>query len=359
MRIAIANYYLPRAGNKRGGVDQVAHDLAQGLSGRGHDVTVWSYDPAPPNARYAVRPLPGRWLAENWLGKRLILGYLGNLLQLWPDYGRPDVLIAHGDSLLLPLRHRRLVRVMQGSALGEALSARTPWRFVMQMGVYVQELLTAISQRWVIGISENTRAYNPFVRRVIPIGVDLSKFRPSPERREVTPMILFVGKLDGRKRGALLVNWFLQDVRTRFPDASLHLVCPVGPPYPGVVYHEGVSAQELTSLYQRSWIYASPSNYEGFGLPYLEAMACGTPVIASHNPGSREVLQEGQFGVLADDKSFAARLIDLLGDASQRNKLSAAGLRRASEYSTEKTTARYEQLLIEVTRVHAGSHDNI
>ena len=166
-------------------------------------------------------------------------------------------------------------------------------------------------------------------------------------------MILFVGKLDGRKRGALLVNWFLQHVQTRFPDASLHLVCPVGPAYPGVVYHEGVSAQELTSLYQRSWIYASPSNYEGFGLPYLEAMACGTPVIATHNPGSREVLQEGQFGVLADDESFAARLIELLGDASQRNKLSAAGLQRANEYSAEKTTARYEQLLVEVTNVHA------
>ena len=75
-----------------------------------------------------------------------------------------------------------------------------------------------------------------------------------------------------------------------FPQAQLTMVATTGPPMQGVTYCTGIAEAELVRLFQQSWVYASPSVYEGFGLPYLEAMACGTAVVASPNPGSRELL---------------------------------------------------------------------
>jgi len=134
------------------------------------------------------------------------MGYLGNLLALSPGYADADVIVAHGDSLLLPLLGKPVIRVMHGSAREEARSATSIGRTVLQYGVYLQELLTARWQRGTVGVSENTRRSNRFVRRVIPNGVDLSIFRPDPARRSAMPSMLFVGTLEGRKRGVRVVR---------------------------------------------------------------------------------------------------------------------------------------------------------
>ncbi|MBV9657771.1 MAG: glycosyltransferase family 4 protein [Verrucomicrobia bacterium] len=354
-RLAVFTYGLPTPGKSRGGITRVAHDLAQGLAQRGHAVTVWSHDDPPTGALYAHRPLPWRRFAENRVGLRLTMGYLGNVLFFLVPRGDAECVIAHGDSLLLPLRWgaRRVVRVMHGSAFAEALSARSPWRFLAQLGVYLQEILTGATQPFTVGVSANTRRWNPLVRRVIPNGVDTSLHIPSPyleKGKTPHPSVLFVGTPDGRKRGAQLVKWFTATVLPRWPEATLTCVGPAGPAAAGVAYRPGVPTEMLVRLYQESWLLASPSIYEGFGLPYLEAMACGTPVLATPNPGSREVLADGQFGVLADDAAFPAALVRLLSDADERARLLAAGLRRGAELSLEKTIDRYEELLEEALR---------
>ena len=87
----------------------------------------------------------------------------------------------------------------------------------------------------------------------------------------------------------------------------------VGPPgvdAPGITYYTGIGDAELASLYRRAWVYASPSTYEGFGLPYIEAMACGTAVLATPNAGSREVIGAHQYGRLVEDAGFGAALLD-------------------------------------------------
>src|SRR4029078_7702209 len=98
---------------------------------------------------------------------RLTMGYLGNVLALVPGYREFDVIIAHGDSLLLPLTGKPVLRVMHGSALGEAMHARSVGRFALQCGVFCQELLTAATGRRTVAVSESARRDNPFIHHVI------------------------------------------------------------------------------------------------------------------------------------------------------------------------------------------------
>jgi phosphatidyl-myo-inositol alpha-mannosyltransferase len=355
MRIAVFSYGLPLQGQKRGGIERSAHALAQGLAERGHRVVVFSHDPRPSGAAYDVRELPWKAFVNTWLGRRVTMGYLGNVMALLPDYQEFDAIISHGDSLLLPFTGRPVLRVMHGSALGEAFHARSIGRFALQCGVYCQELLTAITGQGTVAVSENTRRDNPFIRHVIPHGVDTRVFEPLPREKTAEPSLVFVGTSEGRKRGAFLLEVFQRIVRPAHPDAMLMFVGPLGPPVPGVSYHTGVSDAELASLYRRAWVCASPSTYEGFGLPYLEAMACGTAVVATPNPGSREVLGGGDHGRLVEDAAFGPVILELLGSESGRRALEAAGLLRAQQFSLDGMLDRYEALLMELCGAHAGS----
>jgi phosphatidyl-myo-inositol alpha-mannosyltransferase len=349
------SYSLPLEGQKRGGIERAAHTLAEGLARRNHEVVVFSHDPKPAAAAYDVRELPWKGFVTTWAGRRLTMGYLGNVLATVPGYSDFDAVIAHGDSLLLPLTGKPVLRVMHGSALGEARSATSIGRWLLQLGVYGQELLTALTSRGVVAVSENTTRDNPFVAHVIPHGVDENIFTPWPAEKTPEPSVLFVGALDGRKRGRFLIDGFVKTVRTAHADATLTIVGGSGPAYPGVRYVTGVSDTELADLYRRAWIYASPSTYEGFGLPYLEAMACGTPVVASENPGSLDVLGDERCGLLPDDEEFAATVARLLGDEGQRAALSAAGLHRASQFTLTRMLESYEKVLFDLTGVYVKS----
>jgi len=355
LRLAMCSYGLPVAGSKRGGIERTAHTLADGLARRGHDVVVFTHDPKPAGAAYEVRALPWKAFVNTWFGRRVTMGYLGNILTLLPDYRHFDAVITHGDSLLAPLIRKPVLRVMHGSALGEARSATSIGRFLLQLGVYAQELITACGQRGVVGVSQSTVRDNPFVAHVIPHGVDDVLFTPSPSERTSEPSILFVGTLAGRKRGSFLLHEFNTSIRSQLPTAQLTIVGDHGPAHPGVTYVTGVSDVELAALYRRAWVYASPSTYEGFGLPYLEAMASGTPVVASENPGSSEVLDGGRYGLMPPDADFAVTIAALLRDGERRAVLSTRGLERAAELSLARMLDAYEDQLFELTRGYAES----
>ena len=353
VKIAVVSYGLPRPGFKRGGIERVAHDLSHGLARRGHDVTVFSHDPLPPYAAYKVRPLPWRRFVDTWAGRRLTMGYLGHVLSALPPFGDAELVIAHGDSLLLPLRRRPVIRVMHGSALDEARTATSMGRRILQFGVYGLELLTALTPQRCVGVSRNTLVSNPLVKRVIPNGVDLTVFHPGEGDRSDRPIIVFVGALTGRKRGAWLVREFMERIKPQVPDAELHMVSHRGDAVPGVVFHTGLADVELAALYRRGWVYASPSTYEGFGLPYVEAMACGVPVVATPNPGSLEVLAAGRYGRVVDDAVFSETVVHLLRDGQARAALVDAGLERAADYGLERTLDEYERLVHSLVTAHA------
>jgi phosphatidylinositol alpha-mannosyltransferase len=345
MKIAMLSFRLPMAGAQRGGVERVAHDLANGLARRGYEVTVWSADPAPGDAVYRVEPMPGRSFIHSWLGFRLVSGYIGNVLALLPDYAGADVIIAHGDSLLLPLQGVPVLRIMHGSALDECRTARSIFRKILQFGVYLQELITSRTQE-TIGISRNTRARYSATREVVPNGVDTERFFPEASERSLGPSILFVGRLGGRKRGGLLLEWFANQIRPAIPNAQLLMVCEPGPEKDGVEYFSGISDERLAALYRRAWVVASPSTYEGFGLPYLEAMASGVPVVSSANAGSLEVLDSGRYGrIVWHDSNFAPALVELLQDDMLRERWIQMGLGRARDFSLDRMVDSYERVL--------------
>jgi glycosyltransferase involved in cell wall biosynthesis len=99
-----------------------------------------------------------------------------------------------------------------------------------------------------------------------------------------------------------------------------------------------VPAEDLVVLYNLADLFVFPSLYEGFGLPPLEAMACGLPVVASTAPALREVLDGAALLVHPlDVTALAEAMAAALGDEPLRNHLREAGLQRAALFSWERT----------------------
>ncbi|MBI2911066.1 MAG: glycosyltransferase family 4 protein, partial [Chloroflexi bacterium] len=235
MRIAMIMSYLPVHAD-RGGVSYQVHALANLLVERGHTVVVYSVDERPGDARYEVRtvPLP-RWVrAESGLCHLVF-----PVLVARQGFDRFDVLHAHGDDFLLwwlgrPWwRRRPRLRTFYGSALGEALSATSWRRALVQALFYPLEFFSGALARRSVAISRATCRYLPFVREVVPCGVDLSRFSPGGYRSPV-PSALFVGMMAGRKQGRRLAQIFAEQVRSQVPEAELWLVVPEPVDGPGL-----------------------------------------------------------------------------------------------------------------------------
>jgi glycosyltransferase involved in cell wall biosynthesis len=113
----------------------------------------------------------------------------------------------------------------------------------------------------------------------------------------------------------------------------------------GVDLRGYVSQKELVELYRGAACVVQPSRYEGFGLPVLEAMACGTPVVAVDEPALREVA--GDAAVIVSEAEIAQGIRRAL---AERDRLEAAGLRRAQAFSWSATAAATLDVYLEALR---------
>jgi glycosyltransferase involved in cell wall biosynthesis len=111
------------------------------------------------------------------------------------------------------------------------------------------------------------------------------------------------------------------------------------------------SAQDLVALYNLADVLAFPSLYEGFGLPVIEAMACGTPVVSSPNGSLAEIV--GNAAELVDPtqvESIALGLRRVLSDPERRAALRTAGIAQAARFSWEAAAAQTRQIYASVAR---------
>jgi phosphatidylinositol alpha-mannosyltransferase len=310
-----------------------AHRLANALVALGEQVTCFSFSERPADALYELVRL--RRTAKN----RVLAKFEAGLKFAALKTGMYDVLHYHGDDYLCRGSARR-VRTFYGSALYEALHAGMSLRGMRQAIFYLLELLSCLRRGRGIGISATTVRALPFVKNIIPCGVPLSRYTPGRTKTPF-PSILFVGDLDSRKRGGLLVEVFCSVIAPAVHTATLCVVGPQECGGPGIVYKGRLDEIELIEEYRSAWVYCCPSSYEGFGVPLIEAMACGTAVVACSNAGVRDIIQPNYNGLLCTPETLGAALCRLLSDAVLRARLVANAHAFAKRYDISVIAQQY------------------
>jgi glycosyltransferase involved in cell wall biosynthesis len=207
--------------------------------------------------------------------------------------------------------------------------------------------------------------------RVIACGID-PQFRPvenSPDRYSVLarygidrPYLLYVGGINARKNIARLFEAYAR-LRERHPGLALVIggkrqwqTGEIDAAFQrfnleGHVHFTGyVDDRDLPALYSAAEVFVFPSLYEGFGLPPLEAMACGAPVVTSNASSLPEVVGDAALTVDPYDvDGLAAAIERALTDEGLRAELRRRGLERAARFTWERaaheTLAVYEQVL--------------
>jgi glycosyltransferase involved in cell wall biosynthesis len=227
----------------------------------------------------------------------------------------------------------------------------------------------------IIAVSESTRrdavallGLDPARVFTVHEGVDQAfrplrndEIRPVLARHGLEPggYLLHVGTIEPRKNLVRLVEAYARlrrDVRPPAPSLALAgatgwLFREVFDRVKALGLHDHVrflgqvSTAELPALFNGARLFVFPSLYEGFGLPVLEAMACGAPVITS-NVSSLPELTDGAAVLVdpADSVGLAEAMGRLLEDAAERERLRAAGLTRAAGFSWEKAAWETVQL---------------
>ena len=171
------------------------------------------------------------------------------------------------------------------------------------------------------------------------LAVEPNVFEPAgdgaalPDRR---PYILFAGAADARKNFVTL----LAAHERAFPKNDVALVVAGAPPPPGTRAHAlgALEPAELARWYRGAAVVAVPSVYEGFGFPLLEAMACGTPALATRGSSLVEVGGSGCAWIAdpLDVDEWAAALQVMLADEPVRALLRDAGLAQATTFSWDR-----------------------
>jgi glycosyltransferase involved in cell wall biosynthesis len=349
-------------GHAQRGIGSYVRGLIAGLLEEGFDGhTALLFD-----ARTAMPPLPqGQWMAYQ-VGRRYRnrLGLIEEAMIMSADLRRIRPALFHATTLALPSRSpvplvvtlHDLIPWLTGG--WRMLGERSRWwlgrRLVQRADLVITPSeATARDARAVANVQDNRLV-------VIPEGVapgfvpaDGATRRMAKRYRLTKPYFVFVGSLDVRKDpGALLRAW--ERAKQAGADVDLVLAGAASRQAPvnmGPAKRLGyLQHSDLVDLYSAGTCLLFPSRYEGFGLPILEAMACGCPVVAYRNSSLPEVA--GDAAVLVADGDFEAMgraAAEIALDPNRAAKLRKAGLARAREFSWRKaaraTIAVYRHFL--------------
>lgn len=346
--LAINGRFLRR---RPSGVDRFALETIRAL-----DALIASDDPALRGTRVAllvpsdaVPPDGLRHVTVERFGR--LKGQAWEQLELpWRVRGR--LLVNLCNTAPLALREQAVV-------IHDAATVRVPQAFTPAFRAVYAALMPRLGRRasHVLTVSEFSRSELRAVWgldaeriEVLPEGAE-HVLRDSPDRSVLDRagllpgrFVLAVGNLAPHKNLATLLRAAALDgplplelvlaggsLPAVFRDAGLELP-------PGVRALGYVSDAQLRALYGAAACFVFPSRYEGFGLPPLEAMACGCPVIASSAAAVPETCGDAALRVDADDAvALRAAIESVVGDAALRGRLREAGLRRAAGFTWERT----------------------
>jgi phosphatidylinositol alpha-mannosyltransferase len=332
LNIAVVTFYLPPIDRIGSGVQ--THYLANAYVRAGHTVTMLSpYAYADADALYT----PVKISCGN---KNRTLQFALNLRKF--DFSKFDLVHAGMDDwALLGVKKPFHIRTFHGSCFAEAMVADNLKSAIRMSWLGITEWLSCAVANKTVAVSQNTLKFIPFCRDVIWNGIDKSIFFPSTTKSD-HPSILFVGTLDSRKRGRLLLEVFQKHVQKKFPKAELWIVREtIDPNIPGVKILGSVTNEQLAELYRKAWVFCLPSSYEGFGVPYIEAMASGTAVVSTPNLGALEVTENGKYGRVVIDSELGSSICELLSNDDIRMELVALGLQRTQSLSWDSLINDY------------------
>lgn len=211
---------------------------------------------------------------------------------------------------------------------------------------------------------------NPDKINVVPEGVDTKVFRPVDDWKQLAqwrtkifaadvPFIVYVGKPTERRNLSALIRAFAELKKDGFP----HKFLIVGASLPGtspfrkvieelkieteVFVLDYVTHEEMFLVYNAANLFVYPSSYEGFGMPVLEAMACGAPVIALDNTafpefagGIAHLLKDAEVSTLKEGMTAVLR------DEAWQKQMKEDGPKRAAGYDWRILTRKYLDLMI-------------
>jgi len=297
---------------------------------------------------------------------------------LWEQIYLPSAL--HGKLLWSPNNTGPLAVRRQVCTMHDLIPLDQPEWFSPRFAAWYEWLLPRLAKqvRHIIAVSEFTKhrvvellAVPQEKVTVIPNGVD-ERFSPRSEeeilcmRRSLgitcPAYLLYVGNLEPRKNLQRLLQAWAIAQRSVAPEIELVVAgakgsslvfeeCSLGTLPARVQFTGYVADDQLPALYAGSLALLYPSLYEGFGLPPLEAMACGTPVVTSAKTSLPEVVGDAAILVDAEDaESIADAITRIASSDPLRGELRRRGLERAKEFTWERTANLTLRLLLEQAR---------
>ena len=353
MKVGIA---CPYTWDVPGGVQAHVHDLAEHLLALGHEVSVLTPVDDPDEADLPAYVVPaGRAVPVPYNGSvaRLVFGPLSLArTRRWLREGAFDVLHVHEPTV--PSVSMMACFAASGPMVATFHTATARSRALQVFGTALQPVLEKVTGRI---------AVSPAARRVvvehlggdavlIPNGVDVARFTgatPLPGRGG-TPTVVFLGRIDEGRKGLAVLLEALPELVALVPDVRLLVAGPgdvdgvraaVPPSLRDRVELLGrISDADKPRVFASGHVYCAPNTHgESFGIVLVEAMAAGTPVVASDLEAFRRVLEDGAAGVLVpvrDAGALAGALAALLHDPERRARLADSGRRavRAYDWST-------------------------
>lgn len=275
---------------------------------------------------------------------------------LWQQIGLPRIYgdVVWGTHGTLPLALRKPAVVSLYDFTSITVPGRHRLKTILSFNLFIGrslEMADRIAAVSVATADEAMRRFGvqPSKIEIVPSGVD-EFFSPGGSEADY---ILFVGTLEPRKGiDTLLSVW------RSLPEPRPRLVlCGDAGWRTPVDAHEGievtgfVSRERLRALYRSALVFVYPSRYEGFGIPPLEAMACGAPVIATRTGAIPEYAEGAAVLIDPNDReALAVALRRLLGNPALRSELRERGPDQAGRYRWDQSARRMEELLREAAR---------